>query len=144
MLSQIEQVPDKANLFKPKDPTKHLQQRPKHAIEPRAWILQSSAKSARYLISGPNHAIEQQPGSNNFLQFFGVCAKHFITHIVLPGSFNPNAKELEDQSITLLRSSSHTLTRIGAFEERSRLINMPEDGPLNIYGAQWMAPSILR
>ena len=69
LLSQIEQVPDKANLFKPKGPTKHLHQRPKHAIEPRARILQSSAKSARY----PNHAIEQQWGSKKVWQFFGVC-----------------------------------------------------------------------
>jgi hypothetical protein len=79
-----------------------------------------------------------------FGNFLGYVCQALITHIVLPGTFNLHTNEVEDQSITLLRSSSHTLTRIGAFKERSRLINLPEDGPLNIDGAQWMAPSILR
>ena len=70
-----------------------------------------------------------------------MCVKRFITHIVLPGTFDLHTKELEDPSITLLRSSLHTLTRVGA--DPNRLI-MPEDGPLNIDGAQWMSPSILR
>jgi len=41
---------------------------------------------------------------------------------------------IAEQSITLVRSESKTLTRIGPYHQQARLLNLPADGPLHLKG----------